>query len=107
MNYRVPSRINKQYREALNLASNKSMSSKVAAYQEGGMSGRTPRGHFVVYVGACLKRFVLPVSYLKKHSFQQLLQMSAEMYGFDNRNGIVIPCDESTFRSIAELEEGK
>ncbi|KAF9661618.1 hypothetical protein SADUNF_Sadunf19G0087600 [Salix dunnii] len=58
------------------------------------------KGHFVVYVGDEMKRFVVPTSYLKNPIFQKLLDESAEEYGFDNKNGIVLPCDESTFRSL-------
>ncbi|CAN4099929.1 unnamed protein product [Withania somnifera] len=72
---------------------------------EGRRLSRTPKGHFVVYVGSEMKRFVLPTSYLKNPLFQNLLDKAAEEYGFDNRNnGILLPCDESTFcRLIAIL----
>jgi SAUR family protein len=66
----------------------------------GGGGGGARKGHFVVYVGSEMKRFVVPTSYLKNPVFLQLLDKSAEEYGFDNRNGIVLPCDESTFKSL-------
>uniref|UniRef100_A0A6N2MAK1 Auxin-responsive protein n=1 Tax=Salix viminalis TaxID=40686 RepID=A0A6N2MAK1_SALVM len=50
---------------------------------EGG--GRAPKGHFVVYVGNEMKRFVVPTSYLKNPIFQKLLDKAAEEFGFDNR----------------------
>ncbi|KAF9670627.1 hypothetical protein SADUNF_Sadunf13G0088600 [Salix dunnii] len=65
---------------------------------EGG--GRTPKGHFAVYVGNEMKRFVVPTSYLKSPIFQKLLDKAAEEFGFDNQNGIVLPCDESTFNRV-------
>ncbi|KAJ6696837.1 hypothetical protein OIU85_003214 [Salix viminalis] len=61
---------------------------------------RGQKGHFVVYVGDEMKRFVVPTTYLKNPIFQKLLDESAEEYGFDNKNGIVLPCDESAFRSL-------
>ncbi|KAL5577410.1 hypothetical protein UlMin_019109 [Ulmus minor] len=64
---------------------------------------RAPKGHFVVYVGKEMKRFVLPLCYLKNSNFQQLLEKAADEYGFNNMNGIVLPCDESTFQRITGL----
>ncbi|KAJ8631030.1 hypothetical protein MRB53_024353 [Persea americana] len=64
---------------------------------------RAPKGHFAVYVGTDLKRFVVPTTYLKHPLFQQLLDRAAEEYGFDYRNGIVLPCDESSFNQLTLL----
>ncbi|KAL2347133.1 hypothetical protein Fmac_001134 [Flemingia macrophylla] len=58
------------------------------------------KGQFVVYVGKELRRFTLPLSYLKNPTFQKLLNKSAEEYGYSNSRGIVLPCDESTFQSF-------
>lgn len=69
-------------------------------YDKQGKIERTPKGHFVVYVGANLKRFVVPMSYLKNPSFQELLEESAEVYGFHNQESIILPCKESTFQSV-------
>lgn len=66
-------------------------------------SSRTPRGHFVVYVGTKkLERFVVPTRFLKSPSFQKLLEKSAEEFGYAeaHQNKIVLPCDVSTFRSL-------
>ncbi|RDX92365.1 Auxin-responsive protein SAUR20, partial [Mucuna pruriens] len=42
-----------------------------------------PKGHFAVYVGEGeKKRFVIPVSYLNQPSFQQLLNIAEEEFGF-------------------------
>lgn len=63
---------------------------------------RAPKGHFVVYVGTEMKRFVVPTSYLKNPIFQQLLDKAAEEYGFHNKqNKIILPCDESTFQRLS------
>ncbi|KAK2663043.1 hypothetical protein Ddye_001617 [Dipteronia dyeriana] len=61
---------------------------------------RAPKGHFVVYVGEEERRFVVPLSYLKNTTFQQLLHKAAEEYGFVSQNRIVLPCDESTFQTL-------
>ncbi|KAG5601673.1 hypothetical protein H5410_033043 [Solanum commersonii] len=70
---------------------------------EGRIRSRTPKGHFVVYVGSEMKRFVLPTSYLKNPLFQNLLDKAAEEYGFDNGNIILLPCDESSFRRLIAM----
>lgn len=61
---------------------------------------RAPKGHFVVYVGSRMTRFVVPTSYLKNPVFQQLLEKAADEYGYDSHNRIVLPCDESTFQRL-------
>ncbi|XP_031127753.1 auxin-induced protein 15A-like [Ipomoea triloba] len=61
-----------------------------------------PKGHFAVYVGESKKkRFVIPISYLKDPSFQDLLSQAEEEFGFDYlMGGITIPCLEDTFLDI-------
>ncbi|CAI0455512.1 unnamed protein product [Linum tenue] len=63
-----------------------------------------PKGFLAVYVGAesQKKRFVVPVSYLSQPSFQDLLSMAEEEFGFDHpMGGLTIPCSEETFTHIA------
>lgn len=61
-----------------------------------------PKGHFPVYVGETKKkRYVVPVSYLKHPSFQDLLSRAEEEYGFDHSmGGLTIPCPEDVFVSL-------
>ncbi|KAK9177280.1 hypothetical protein WN944_029300 [Citrus x changshan-huyou] len=61
-----------------------------------------PKGHFVVYVGETTKkRFVLPTSYLKHPSFQNLLSQTEEEFGFDHpMGGLTIPCSEEVFMDL-------
>ncbi|VFQ86620.1 unnamed protein product [Cuscuta campestris] len=60
-----------------------------------------PKGHLAVYVGDNKKRFVIPISYLKDHSFQDLLSQAEEEFGFDHpMGGLTIPCVEETFLDI-------
>lgn len=66
---------------------------------------RTPKGHFVVYVGTEMTRFVVPMTYLKNPKFQRLLQRAADEYGFDNQERIVLPCDAAAFRRLITLSD--
>ncbi|KAJ7973921.1 Auxin-induced protein [Quillaja saponaria] len=61
---------------------------------------RTPKGHFVVYVGSEMTRFVVPTCYLKSPVFQQLLEKAADEHGFGNKDGIVLPCEAFTFQRL-------
>lgn len=58
-----------------------------------------PKGHFAVYVGEAQKtRYVVPVSFLKNPSFQDLLSLVEEEFGFDHpMGGLTIPCREEVF----------
>ncbi|CAH8276799.1 unnamed protein product [Arabidopsis lyrata] len=63
-------------------------------------SSSTPKGFFAVYVGENLKkkRFLVPVCYLNKPSFQALLRKAEEEFGFDHpTGGLSLPCDEAFF----------
>lgn len=61
-----------------------------------------PKGFFAVYVGESLKkRYVVPISYLKQPSFQDLLRRAEEEFGFGHPMGsLTIPCREDTFIEI-------
>ncbi|KAE8728962.1 Auxin-induced protein X15 [Hibiscus syriacus] len=61
-----------------------------------------PKGHFVVYVGEVKKkRFVVPISFLKHPSFQNLLSQAEEEFGFNHPLGaLVIPCSEEAFLDL-------
>lgn len=58
-----------------------------------------PKGHIAVYVGeGDKKRFVIPVSFLNKPSFQELLRKAEEEFGFHHPSGgLTIPCREDIF----------
>lgn len=61
-----------------------------------------PKGYFAVYVGEGeKKRFVIPVSLLNRPSFQELLSIAEEEFGFTHpMGGLTIPCTEDMFIDI-------
>ncbi|PON39744.1 Small auxin-up RNA [Parasponia andersonii] len=65
-----------------------------------------PKGYLAVYVGdeGKMKRFVIPVSYLNKPQFQDLLSQAEEEFGFDHpMGGLTIPCKEDAFIDLISL----
>ncbi|CAI9259908.1 unnamed protein product [Lactuca saligna] len=62
-----------------------------------------PKGYFAVYVGDQEKRrFVVPLSLLNQHSFQDLLHEAEEEFGYDHpMGGLTIPCREEVFIDVA------
>ncbi|KAL0365137.1 UNVERIFIED_CONTAM: Auxin-induced protein X10A [Sesamum angustifolium] len=66
---------------------------------------KTPKGHIVVYVGEEMRRFFVPISCLKNPQFQELLQQSADVYGFDHgQGGILLPCNLPTFLRVINFK---
>ncbi|AES89315.2 putative small auxin-up RNA [Medicago truncatula] len=60
-----------------------------------------PKGYLAVYVGKEMKRFVIPISYLKQKLFQELLSQSEEQFEYDHpMGGLTIPCREEVFLDI-------
>ncbi|KAJ9549588.1 hypothetical protein OSB04_022131 [Centaurea solstitialis] len=48
-----------------------------------------PKGHCFVYVGETyMKRFVIPLAYLKHPSFQALLNLAEEEFGYAHPMGV-------------------
>ncbi|KAL5715052.1 hypothetical protein ACHQM5_016933 [Ranunculus cassubicifolius] len=70
--------------------------------QEAGEARTPSKGHFTVYVGQTpVKRYVVPISYLKHPLFQHLLSRAEEEYGFCYpMGGVTLPCDEKTFLQL-------
>ncbi|KAK4562499.1 hypothetical protein RGQ29_005127 [Quercus rubra] len=58
-----------------------------------------PKGHIAVYVGKReRRRFLIPISFLNQPSFQELLNMAEEEFGFEHpMGGLTIPCNEDIF----------
>ncbi|MFS8016117.1 putative small auxin-up RNA [Helianthus anomalus] len=63
-----------------------------------------PKGHFSVYVGEnSLKRFVVPLAYLKHPSFQSLLNLAEEEFGYAHpMGGLTFPCKEEIFIELVQ-----
>ncbi|OAY37016.1 auxin-induced protein 15A [Manihot esculenta] len=61
-----------------------------------------PKGYLAVYVGEKqTRRFMIPVSYLNKPSFQDLLIQAEEEFGYDHpMGGLTIPCSENIFIDV-------
>ncbi|KAK7310579.1 hypothetical protein RJT34_08175 [Clitoria ternatea] len=66
-----------------------------------------PKGYLAVYVGEKMKRFVIPMSYLNQHSFQDLLSQVEEEFGYDHpMGGLTVPCSEDAFLHITSQLNG-
>ncbi|XP_073291063.1 auxin-responsive protein SAUR21-like [Primulina huaijiensis] len=68
-----------------------------------GSADHVPKGHCAVYVGESeyKQRFVIPVSYLNHHLFQDLLCQAEEEYGFYHpMGGLTIPCSGDLFVDV-------
>ncbi|KAB2091782.1 hypothetical protein ES319_A03G217100v1 [Gossypium barbadense] len=64
-------------------------------------SKKVPKCYFAVYVGENQKRFLIPVWFLNHPSFQDLLGMSQEEFGYSHpTGGLIIPCNENTFLKV-------
>ncbi|XP_065880361.1 auxin-responsive protein SAUR50-like [Euphorbia lathyris] len=62
-----------------------------------------PKGHFVVYVGENRSRYIIPISFLGRPEFQNLLQQAEDEFGFDHDMGLTIPCEEQAFQSLTSM----
>ncbi|XVF45420.1 hypothetical protein PTKIN_Ptkin02bG0204400 [Pterospermum kingtungense] len=73
--------------------------SKLFANQATSTSSDVPKGYFAVYVGESQKkRFIVPLSFLNQPSFQKLLSIPEEEFGFSHpMGGLIIPCREEVF----------
>ncbi|KAJ9189636.1 hypothetical protein P3X46_000905 [Hevea brasiliensis] len=76
--------------------------SALAANKATSRSSSRPKGYLAVYVGETEeKRFVVPISFLKEPSFQDLLNKAEEEHAFDHpMGGLTIPCREETFIGV-------
>ncbi|KAL2508824.1 SAUR-like auxin-responsive protein family [Forsythia ovata] len=77
---------------------------------EGGGGGspsstKTPPGNFAVYVGEERQRFVVPTGYLSHPLFKMLLEKAYNEFGFEQRNGLVVPCSVTAFQEVVNAVE--
>ncbi|KAL7096593.1 hypothetical protein ACP275_10G088000 [Erythranthe tilingii] len=66
----------------------------------GTTTATTPTGTFPVYVGERRERFVVPTSYLSHPLFKIVLEKAYDEFGFDQRNGLVVPCSVVAFQEV-------
>ncbi|KAL2512909.1 SAUR-like auxin-responsive protein family [Abeliophyllum distichum] len=76
---------------------------KKQGYDEEGLPLDVPKGHFAVYVGQNRTRYIIPISFLTRPEFQNLLQRAEEEFGFDHDMGLTIPCEEYVFESLTSM----
>ncbi|KAH7574867.1 hypothetical protein ACOSP7_005852 [Xanthoceras sorbifolium] len=63
------------------------------------------KGHFVVYT-ADKARFTIPLKYLSRSVFEELLRMSKEEFGIPTNGPITLPCDSTFLKYILSLVRG-
>uniref|UniRef100_A0A7N0TU26 Small auxin up regulated protein n=1 Tax=Kalanchoe fedtschenkoi TaxID=63787 RepID=A0A7N0TU26_KALFE len=73
--------------------------------QQGGGGGSTPTGYFAVYVGEERRRFVVRTSFLSHPLFKMLLEKASQEFGFQQSNGLVVPCSVSAFQEVINSVE--
>lgn len=74
-------------------------------YEDESASNVTPTGFFALYVGEERHRYVVPTTYLTHPLFKILLEKVYEEFGFDQRNGLFVPCRVSTFQEVLSAIE--
>ncbi|XP_026417097.1 auxin-induced protein 15A-like [Papaver somniferum] len=65
----------------------------------------TPTGTLALYVGEERQRFVVPTGFLSHPLFKMLLEKTQAEFGYEQRNGLVIPCRVSTFEEVVSVIE--
>ncbi|KAK9057097.1 hypothetical protein SSX86_024464 [Deinandra increscens subsp. villosa] len=71
-------------------------------------SGAVPEGHLPIYVGDEMQRFVVSAHLLNHPIFINLLNRSAQEYGYEQKGVLRIPCHVFVFEQVLEaLRTGK
>ncbi|PKU83797.1 Auxin-induced protein 6B [Dendrobium catenatum] len=65
-----------------------------------GREVEVPKGCLAVYVGDGMRRFVIPTAYLCMPEFREIFDKMEKEFGFNQKGGLVIPCDEEDFEEI-------
>ncbi|CAK8561405.1 unnamed protein product [Lathyrus sativus] len=71
-------------------------------HAESVQSDYVPEGHVPVYVGEEMQRFVLNAELLNHPVFVNLLNLSAQEYGYKQKGVLRIPCRVSVFEQVLE-----
>ncbi|KAK4484915.1 hypothetical protein RD792_007516 [Penstemon davidsonii] len=64
--------------------------------------GGVPQGHLPVYVGEEMERFVVSAELLHHPIFMELLNRSAQEYGYEHQGALRIPCHVFLFERVLE-----
>ncbi|XP_074573631.1 auxin-responsive protein SAUR71-like [Curcuma longa] len=75
--------------------------------RRGAAAAAAAEGHVPVYVGEEMERFEVPTRLLNRPAFVELLRLSAQEYGYEQRGVLRIPCPAPLFRRLLAAEEGK
>ncbi|XXG65845.1 hypothetical protein AAC387_Pa05g3450 [Persea americana] len=67
-----------------------------------GRSEQVPEGHLPVYVGKEMERFVVKAKLLNHPRFMELLNQSANEYGYEQEGVLRIPCTVSVFKQVLD-----
>ncbi|KAG4985513.1 hypothetical protein JHK84_033451 [Glycine max] len=89
--------------KSLLLRRNKSSSSYYGDYDT---TACVLEGHFAViaeHEKETIKRFLVPLSYLRNSTFLGLLEQAAEEYGFDQHGALTIPCRPSELERFSNV----
>ncbi|PHU07005.1 hypothetical protein BC332_23494 [Capsicum chinense] len=62
-------------------------------------------GTFAMYVGEERERFPVPTSYLSHPLFKILLEKTYNEFGFEQTNGLVVPCSVVAFQEVVNAVE--
>ncbi|KAL2939215.1 Auxin-responsive protein SAUR50 [Bienertia sinuspersici] len=62
-------------------------------------------GFFAVYVGEGRERFLVPTRFLSHPLFKILLEKTYDEFGFEQKNGLIVPCSVSTFQEVVSAVE--
>ncbi|KAI3507854.1 hypothetical protein L2E82_20555 [Cichorium intybus] len=65
----------------------------------------TPTGFIALYIGEERRRFVVPTGYLSHPLFKMLLDKASDEFGFEQKNGLVVPCSVTAFQEVVSVVE--
>ncbi|XP_047334119.1 auxin-responsive protein SAUR15-like [Impatiens glandulifera] len=60
----------------------------------------TPTGFVAIYVGEDRTRFVIPTGHLSHPLFKMLLEKAENEFGFDQQQGLMVPCTVAAFQQV-------
>ncbi|KAL8226419.1 hypothetical protein R6Q57_016251 [Mikania cordata] len=74
----------------------------IKRYCSTGLGASVPAGHLPVYVGEEMERFIVNADLLNHPLFINLLNKSAQEYGYQHKGVLRIPCHVVVFRRVME-----